>query len=35
MLLWLLLGFTGFLPMANGAHLAGLLVGICFGLARV
>src|SRR5436309_984790 len=26
MLLWLLLGFTGFLSMANGAHLAGLLV---------
>jgi GlpG protein len=34
MLLWLLLGFTGILPMANGAHLVGLIVGVLFGLAR-
>jgi GlpG protein len=33
MLLWLLLGFTGFLRMANGAHMAGLIVGVLFGLA--
>ncbi|MFO0892812.1 MAG: rhomboid family intramembrane serine protease [Isosphaeraceae bacterium] len=31
MLLWLLLGFTGIMPMANGAHLAGLLVGMLLG----
>jgi GlpG protein len=34
MLIWLLLGFTGFLPMANGAHVMGLVVGVLFGLAR-
>jgi hypothetical protein len=34
MLLWLLLGFTGILRMANGAHVVGLIVGILFGLAR-
>ena len=34
MLLWLFLGFTGIMPMANGAHLAGLIVGMLFGLAR-
>ena len=34
MLLWLLLGFTGILPMANGAHVVGLIVGVLFGLAR-
>lgn len=34
MLGWLLLGFTGILPMANGAHLGGLIVGMLFGLAR-
>lgn len=33
MLLWLLLGFTGIMPMANGAHVAGLVVGMMFGLA--
>ena len=27
MLLWLMLGFTGLFPMANGAHVAGLVVG--------
>lgn len=34
MLLWLLLGFTGLFPMANGAHVAGLIIGMLFGLAR-
>ena len=34
MLGWLLLGFTGLLPMANGAHIVGLIVGVLFGLAR-
>lgn len=34
MILWLLLGFTGFMPMANGAHVFGLVVGMLFGLAR-
>jgi GlpG protein len=34
MLLWLLLGFTGFGQMANGAHVVGLIVGILFGIAR-
>jgi GlpG protein len=34
MLLWLLLGFTGIFPMANGAHLMGLVVGVLFGMAR-
>jgi GlpG protein len=34
MLLWLLVGFTGFFNMANGAHLVGLIVGVLFGLAR-
>lgn len=34
MLLWLMLGFTPVFPMANGAHLAGLVVGMLFGLAR-
>lgn len=34
MLLWLLLGFTNFIPMANGAHVMGLVAGILFGLAR-
>ena len=34
MLLWLLLGFTGILRMANGAHVVGLIVGMLFGLAR-
>lgn len=35
MLLWLLLGFTPILPMANGAHVMGLVVGVLFGLARL
>jgi GlpG protein len=35
MILWLLLGFSGFgIPMANGAHVVGLIVGVLFGLAR-
>jgi GlpG protein len=34
MIFWLLLGFTGFLPMANGAHVVGLVVGMLYGLAR-
>lgn len=34
MLMWLLLGFTGLFPMANGAHVAGLIIGMLFGLAR-
>lgn len=34
MLFWLLLGFTNFIPMANGAHVLGLIVGVLFGLAR-
>lgn len=34
MLLWLLLGFTNILPMANGGHIGGLLAGMLFGLAR-
>lgn len=34
MLGWLLLGFTGLFPMANGAHVVGLIVGVLFGLAR-
>ncbi|WP_017443596.1 rhomboid family intramembrane serine protease GlpG [Gayadomonas joobiniege] len=35
MLLWLVIGFTGFLPipMANWAHLGGLIAGIGYGLA--
>ncbi len=34
MLLWLLLGFSGFGNLANGAHGAGLILGALFGLAR-
>jgi GlpG protein len=34
MLLWLLLGFTPVFPMANGAHIGGLIVGVLYGLAR-
>ncbi|MGE3818200.1 MAG: rhomboid family intramembrane serine protease [Isosphaeraceae bacterium] len=35
MLLWLLLGMIGVIPMmANGAHFAGLVVGVVLGLAR-
>ena len=34
MLMWLLLGFTGLFPMANGAHVAGLIIGMLFGLAK-
>ncbi|WP_298440694.1 rhomboid family intramembrane serine protease GlpG [uncultured Ferrimonas sp.] len=32
LLLWLVLGFSGFMDMANGAHLGGLLVGVVQGL---
>ncbi|MFC1764600.1 rhomboid family intramembrane serine protease [Planctomycetota bacterium] len=31
MLIWLALGFTGQMDMANGAHLFGLLVGVAWG----
>jgi len=34
MLLWLMLGFTGIMNMANGGHVGGLLAGMLFGLAR-
>lgn len=34
LLFWLLLGFVGFMNMANGAHAVGLIVGVLFGLAR-
>ena len=33
MLFWLVLGFLG-LPFANGAHVAGLVVGMLIGLSR-
>lgn len=35
MLLWLILGLTGLLNMANGAHIGGLLMGMLYGLARL
>lgn len=35
MLFWLVLGFTGILPIANGAHVAGLIVGVLLGFSRV
>ena len=35
MLFWLLLGFTGIFPIANGAHVAGLIVGVMLGFSRV
>ena len=41
MLLWLVIGFTGFIDgfmdgqIANGAHLGGLLCGICIGVVGV
>ena len=31
MMVWLALGFVGFMNMANGAHLGGLLSGVAFG----
>lgn len=31
LLLWLVLGFSGFMNMANGAHVGGLLVGMLQG----
>ena len=31
MLIWLAMGFTGFLGLANGAHLGGLVVGVAWG----
>jgi GlpG protein len=34
MLIWLMLGFLGFMNMANGCHVVGLVVGMLFGLAR-
>jgi GlpG protein len=32
LLFWLVLGFTGFMNMANGAHAGGLVVGVVWGL---
>lgn len=32
LLFWLVLGFTGFMHMANGAHSGGLIVGATWGL---
>ncbi|QIZ78366.1 rhomboid family intramembrane serine protease GlpG [Ferrimonas lipolytica] len=32
LLVWLVMGFSGFMNMANGAHLGGLIVGIVQGL---
>lgn len=32
LLFWLVLGFTGFMNMANGAHAGGLIVGAVWGL---
>ena len=31
MLIWLAFGFTGFIPIANGVHLGGLVVGVVWG----
>jgi len=31
MLIWLAVGFTGFLGIANGAHLGGLVAGLAWG----
>ncbi len=33
MLIWLLFGYTSILPMANGAHTFGLVVGMVWGIA--
>ncbi len=33
--IWTLICFSGLLPIANGAHAAGLAVGILYGLIRV
>jgi GlpG protein len=35
MLIWLLFGFTKILPIANGAHAAGLLTGMAWGLVSI
>ena len=36
MLLWLVICFTGVIgPIANAAHVIGLLAGIALGLARL
>lgn len=32
MLIWLVLGFTNIMPIANGAHAAGLVAGMVWGL---
>jgi GlpG protein len=32
-LMWLVLGFTGMMPIANGAHVGGLVVGVVAGYA--
>ena len=34
MLFWLVLGFVGIFPIANGAHLTGLIVGVLLGFSR-
>jgi GlpG protein len=31
MLIWLALGFTNIMPIANGAHAAGLVTGVAWG----
>ena len=31
LLAWLALGFLGFMRMANGAHVGGVLVGMVWG----
>lgn len=31
MLLWLVFGYTGFLPIANTVHTVGLLAGVVWG----
>jgi GlpG protein len=33
MLIWLCFGFTGIMPIANGAHTVGLVAGMIWGLA--
>lgn len=33
MMLWLIFGYTGIMPIANGAHTVGLLAGMAWGAA--
>ena len=35
MLIWLALGFTKIMPIANGAHTAGLVTGVAWGLISI